>query len=268
MNYFRRTSFSLSQWKEIADHCKSMGVAFMSSPFSLEAVDLLEEVGVQVYKIPSGEVTNLPLLEKIARTGKKVYLSSGMSNWLELDNAVSILKIGCLVEIMQCTSAYPCPPEQVGLNVMLQMRDRYNLPYGFSDHTLGFAASISAVALGATVIEKHFTFSKLMYGSDAQHSMEPAEFKRFCEDIKEAAVIRYHPVDKNDLSRFKDMKSIFEKSVVCAADISAGHELTLVDLAFKKPGDGISAADFSKLLGLKVKRSLPANHKFSWKDFE
>jgi N,N'-diacetyllegionaminate synthase len=268
MDYFRRTSFSISQWKKIAAHCKSVEVEFMSSPFSLEAVDLLEEVGVEAYKIPSGEVTNLPLLEKIAGTQKKVYLSSGMSNWYELDRAVRTLSVSGSLKVMQCTSSYPCKPEQVGLNVMLEMRDRYNLPYGFSDHSLGFAASISAVALGASVIEKHFTFSKLMYGSDAQHSMEPNDFKRFCEDVREAAVIRSNPIDKNDLSQLQDMKNIFEKSIVSATEIPAGHKLTIADLAFKKPGDGISAADFAKLLGLKLNRAIPINHKFSWKDFE
>lgn len=266
LEYFRRTAFSKSQWQEIARHCKENGVGFLSSPFALEAVDLLEEIGLEAYKIPSGEVSNLPLLEEVAKTGKPVYLSSGMSNWSELDAAVDILrKTGPLV-IMQCSSIYPCPPEQVGLNVMQAMAERYGIPVGYSDHTLGVAACISAVALGAVVVEKHFTFSKLMYGSDAAHSMEPDEFKTFCATVKEAATIVENPVDKDDMSRYRNMKNIFEKSVVSMHALSSGSIITQADLAFKKPGDGISAACYSDLIGKRVLHDVPADHKFNWED--
>ena len=167
MEYFRRTGFSVPQWKELKAHAREVGVGFLSSPFSEAAVDLLEEVGVDAYKIPSGEVTNLPMLERVAATGKPCYLSSGMSDWAELDAAVGALRPGGPLVVMQCTSAYPCPPERVGLNVIGEMAARWGLPVGFSDHTLGPAAAIAAVAVGAVVVEKHFTFSRLMYGSDA-----------------------------------------------------------------------------------------------------
>jgi len=267
-DYFRRTAFSLSQWRQIAQHCVEHGVRFLSSPFSLEAVDLLEEVGVELYKIPSGEVTNLPLLERVASTGKPVYLSSGMSNWPELDLAVATLQKGGPLTVMQCSSAYPCPPEHVGLNVMLEMQERYKLPIGLSDHTLGHAAGISAAALGATVIEKHFTFSRLMYGSDALHSLEPMEFKAFCSQVIEAAIIRTNPVEKNDLRDYLDMKRIFEKSVVTARAIGAGQTLQLADLAFKKPGDGIPASRYKELLGREVRHALAPDHKFTIEDLK
>lgn len=266
MEYFHRTAFSLPQWKQVAQHCLEHGIRFLSSPFSLEAVDLLEEVGLEIYKIPSGEVSNLPLLERVAATGKKVYLSSGMSNWAELDQAVSALRKGGPLVIMQCSSAYPCAPARVGLNVMLEMQQRYGLPVGLSDHTLGHAACISAAALGATVVEKHFTFSRLMYGSDAQHSLEPDEFKAFCSHVKEAAIIRANPVDKDDLQYYQDMKRIFEKSVVTARAVQAGHSLQFADLAFKKPGDGIPAARYTELLGRQVRHTLAPNHKITWED--
>ncbi len=268
IDYFRRTAFSLEQWKRIAKHCVENRVQFLSSPFSLEAVDLLEAVGVESYKIPSGEVSNTPLLERVAATGKAVFLSSGMSNWAELDQAVAVLNRGGPLTIMQCSSAYPCPPERVGLNVMLQMRERYGIPVGFSDHTLGQAACISAVALGASVVEKHFTFSRMMYGSDAKHSMEPAEFKAFCENVKEAALIRTHPVDKDDLGDYLEMKRIFEKSVVTARAVAAGQSLQAEDLAFKKPGDGIPASRHQELLGRLVRHSLAPDHKLSWQDLK
>ena len=267
LEYFRRTAFSLEQWKEIAAHCAAQGVGFLSSPFALEAVDLLEEVGIESYKIPSGEVSNLPLLEKVAATGKTVYLSSGMSNWAELDAAVTVLRKGGPLVVMQCSSAYPCPPERVGLNILQAMAKRYDLPVGFSDHTLGMAACVSAAALGAVVVEKHFTFSKLMYGSDAQNSMEPAEFKAFCATVREAAAIFANPIDKDDLSAYYDMKNIFEKSIVAVRALRAGDVLTQADLAFKKPGDGIGAARYSELIGKRVLHDVPANHKFIWEDF-
>src|ERR1700733_9456425 len=158
--YFRRTAFSKEKWTQLAAHCATHGVAFLSSPFSLEAVDLLETVGVAAYKVPSGEVTNLPLLDRIAATRKPVYLSSGMSDWQELDRAVAALGHGGTVTVLQCSSAYPCPEERVGLNVLGEMARRWNLPVGLSDHTDGIAAGVAAAALGASAIEKHFTFSR------------------------------------------------------------------------------------------------------------
>ncbi len=266
IDYFRRTAFSLKEWLKISDHCKLNNVRFLSSPFSLEAVDLLEQVGVDSYKIPSGEVTNVPLLERVSETSKTVYLSSGMSNWFELDNAVNILKNCPKLVPMQCTSSYPCKPEMVGLNIIKQMMERYNLEVGFSDHTIGFAAAISAVALGSTVIEKHFTFSKLMYGSDAANSMEPNEFEVFCSSLREAAVMRANKIDKDNLDAFKDMKKIFEKSIVSSAYLKKSKKLCKNDLAFKKPGDGISASLYKKVLGKILKKDLPKNAKISWDD--
>lgn len=264
--YFRRTGFSLEQWQALKTRCDELGVMFLSSPFSLEAVDLLEQVGMPVYKIPSGEVSNLPLLERVRATGKPVLLSSGMSGWAEMDAAVAILSGGGPVTVMQCSSAYPCPPERVGLNVMVEMGRRYNLPMGYSDHTLGHAACFAACALGAVVIEKHFTFSRLMYGSDARHSMEPADFKRLAEGLGEIRAMLAHPVDKDDLSPYSEMKRIFEKSVVAARFLSVGTVLAEADLAFKKPGDGITAASWRDLIGHRVTRDLAADHKFSWDD--
>ncbi len=266
MDYFRRTSFSFDQWCKLAGHARERGATFLSSPFSIEAVDLLENVGIPAYKIPSGEVSNLPLLERIAATGKPVLLSSGMSDWIELDAAVSVLRNACEVTVLQCSSAYPCPPGQVGLNVIAQMRRRYGLAVGFSDHTLGIAAPVAAAALGATVIEKHFTFSKLMYGSDARNSMEPAEFKILCAALREVWSIMEQPVDKGDVSAYREMKSIFEKSVVTATAIKAGTLLSRDMLAFKKPGDGIAAARWHEVAGRIVTRNLPSDHKLTKED--
>jgi N,N'-diacetyllegionaminate synthase len=266
MAYFRRTGFSPDQWRQLHEACRRCGVAFLSSPFSLEAVDLLEEVGVAAYKVPSGEVSNIPLLERIAATGKAVLLSSGMSSWDEVDAAVVALRPGGPVTLLQCSSAYPCPPENVGLNVLAEMGARYGLPVGLSDHTSGPAAALAAAALGATVIEKHFAFSRLMYGSDAANSMEPEEFRRMAQGLREIWTMLAHPVDKDDVSKYVDMKRIFEKSVVTARPLTEGHFLTPQDLAFKKPGDGIPAARWRELVGCRLRRAAPADHKLTPED--
>lgn len=266
--YFHRTGFTLPQWKELAAQARALGITFLSSPFSLEAVDLLEVVGVSAYKIPSGEVSNLPLLRRVARTGKPVLLSSGMSGWDEMDAAVEALKGSGPVAVMQCSSAYPCPPERVGLNVLGEMATRYDLPVGFSDHTMGCAAAFAAAALGARFVEKHFTFSRLMYGSDARHSMEPAEFQVFTQGLHDIWTMLDHPVDKGDTTPYREMKVIFEKSVVTAVPVAAGTVLDERHLAYKKPGDGIPAARAGDLLGRRAARDLLADHKLAWRDLD
>jgi N,N'-diacetyllegionaminate synthase len=266
LDYFKRTAFTMEQWIKIKEVCRSEDVKFLSSPFSLEAVDLLEEIGIDTYKIPSGEVSNIPLLTYVAKTGKPVIVSSGMSNWKELDEAVNVLSSGGPLSVMQCTSAYPCPPEKVGLNIIREMIGRWNLPIGYSDHTLGDAASFAAAALGATFIEKHFTFSKLMYGSDAANSMEPADFKRFCNGLKDIWKMLESPVNKNDLSDLTDMKRIFEKSIVTNKPLSSGDVITARDLAYKKPGDGIPASQWMEIIGRKVNREIPMNYKLRPED--
>ena len=265
LEYFKRTSFSLSQWKELKKIAEENNLMFLSSPFSLEAVDLLEKLNLFGYKIPSGEVTNLPLLEKIATLDKPVFLSTGMSDWDELDAAVAIFK-DCDLTIMQCSSMYPCPSENVGLNVILEMKKRYKYRVGFSDHSDGIAASISAVAFGAKVIEKHFTFSKKMYGSDARHSMEPDEFSLFCKEIKNAWNILENPIDKNDTKPYKDIKKIFQKSIVAACYIPKNTIINMQHLAFKKPGDGILANKYREILGHKTVLKIQKNQKIGFKD--
>jgi len=266
--YFQRTGFTLEQWRELKAHCDAHGVMFLSSPFSEEAVDLLEDVGLAQYKIPSGEVTNLPMLEKIARLGKPVILSSGMSSWEELDRAVEVIRLhNAPLTVLQCTSEYPCPYEKVGLNVMLEMAERYGVPVGLSDHTLTNYAVFAAVTLGATVIEKHFTFSRLMYGSDAPHSLEPDEMRDLVQGVRAIETILASPVEKR-AEPYQEMKEIFEKSLVAAVDIPAGTMLTREVIAIKKPGTGISAARLEEFIGRKVVREVKAGRLLAEEDFE
>ena len=267
--YFERTAFNEQQWKELKNICELNNVTFMSSPFSIEALKMLERIKAKIYKIPSGEINNIPLIEELAKTNKPILISSGMSSWEELDLAVEILVRKCPLTIMQCTSNYPCPSEKVGLNIITDIKKRYGkkVKVGFSDHTLGFNASIAAATLGATVIEKHFTFSKYMYGSDASLAMEPKEFKILCDELRSLWISLKNPVNKNDLSNVNSMKRIFEKSIVSARDIKKGQKLIFKDLAFKKPGIGIPPKEYNKLIGLQVKFNIPKDHIFEYQDF-
>lgn len=258
--YFERTGFSLPQWKELKAHADSIGIEFMSSPFSIEAVELLEEVGVKRYKIPSGEITNLPLLAVAAKTGKQIILSSGMSSWEELDAAVNtVCAINKDIAVLQCTSEYPCPYEQVGLNLLSEMQQRYKCPVGFSDHTLTIFAPLAAVQAGATIIEKHLTITRQMYGSDAKHSLEPGEFTTMVEGIRAVELMMSHHVDKSDVSRFQSMKEIFQKSVVSVKDLKKGAVITESDVAAKKPGTGIPAAEIQNVIGRTVAHDIAAD---------
>jgi N,N'-diacetyllegionaminate synthase len=265
--YFARTAFTPAQLRELAACAADVGVEFLSSPFSVEAVAVLEEVGIPRYKIPSGEVTNLPLLQAVAATGKPVLLSSGMSTWAELDEAVRTLGAAD-VTLLQCTSMYPCPDERVGLNVLGEMRARYGRPVGFSDHTLDAWAPLAAVALGATVVEKHFTFSRLMYGSDARHSMEPADLAALVRGIRAVERMLASPVDKDDLSGLDVMKRTFEKSLVTLRDVDAGTALGPEMVGVKKPGTGIPPRHLGEVVGRRARRHLPAETVLQWDDLE
>lgn len=267
-DYFRRTSFSLEQWRLLKQHCDENNVVFLSSPFSDEAVDLLEQVELAQYKIPSGEVTNLPMVEKIARLGKPVILSSGMSSWDEVDRAVDgIRKFNQQITILQCTSEYPCPYEQVGLNVMVEMADRYQVPVGLSDHTLTNYAVFAAVTLGAVVIEKHFTFSRKMYGSDAIHSLEPDEMVDLVHGVRAIEEILSSNVDKDQIQPYVEMKNIFEKSLVAVEGIPADTLITRNMIGIKKPGTGISAARLNEVIGRKTRHAIPEGRLLAETDF-
>ena len=270
--YFERTSFTLEQWKALKDYSeKDLGINFFSSPFSLEAVDLLEKVGMDTYKIASGEVNNIPLLEKIAKTGKRVLLSSGMSNWMELDEAVDTLQSnGCKdLVVLQCTSEYPCPPEEAGLNLIGEIKKRYkDITVGYSDHTMGIAVPLAAAIKGARVIEKHFTLSQKMYGSDAMNSTEPEEFKNLVDEIRKVEIVLSNDIDKDEkVKSLGEMKMTFEKSIVSSGPLKKSDIISFDDLSFKKPGNGIPARMYKEIIGKKLNKSINKDYKFKLEDF-
>ena len=254
-DYWKRMEFTLEQWKGIKAHCDAVGLDFICSPFSNMAVDWLEEIGVKIYKVGSGEVNNFLLLEKIAQTGKPVIISSGMSNFKELDQTVAFLKNKKVAfSILQCTTAYPTKPEQYGFGVMQELSDRYQVPVGFSDHSAKVSTGIAAVALGASIIEFHVVFHRAMFGPDAIASLTLEETKQLAEAVHDIYLAQNSALDKNNNEYFSTLKTIFEKSLAINKNLPAGHTLTFADLESKKPkGYGISAADFQQVIGRKLK---------------
>ena len=256
--YFQRTAFSDEQWATLKRACEAAGIDFLCSVFSLEALERLERLGAERYKIGSGEVTNLELIRRVAATGKPVLLTSGMSSWSELDDAVHAA--GENVTVLQCTSEYPTPPERVGLNVLAELRERYGRPVGLSDHSLGNYAAFAAVALGATTIEKHFTLSNDLYGPDAAMASEPDELEELVDGVRSIEAMLASPVDKDELREdIREMKRVFEKSVVTVDNIPAGSRIEREMLAAKKPGTGIPAARIDDVVGRTARIDLPAD---------
>ena len=259
--YWERMSFTPVQWKAIGAYTKSKGLEFISSPFSNAAVDVLEDAEVDRYKIGSGEVTNLLLLEKVAKTGKPVIISSGMSSLDELDCAVKFLiDRQVKVSILQCTSAYPTQPNQYGLNVITELKQKYpSLPIGFSDHSGSLSACIAATAFGAELLEFHVVFHKAIFGPDVKASLTLEETKELIKCCSEVQHALKSPINKTETKHFESLKQIFEKSLAVNKDLSKGHVLTFDDLEAKKPkGYGIDAADYKSVIGRELNKSLVA----------
>lgn len=253
-DYWKRMEFTLEQWKEIKAHCDKVGLDFICSPFSNLAVDWLEEIGVKYYKIGSGEVNNLLLLEKIAKTKKPVIISSGMSSFSELDQTVNFLKERKVdFSILQCTTSYPTQPEQYGFNVIQELKERYQVKVGFSDHSAKISTNIAAVALGAEILEFHVVFDRKMFGPDAKSSLTLDEVSQLVEGVNATYKAIQNPIDKNTNEQFSELKSIFEKSLAINKDLPKGHVISFEDLEAKKPkGYGIDALKFQDLIGKKL----------------
>lgn len=269
-DYWKRMEFSEEHWHGLAAHARDKGLLFMSSAFSLEAVDLLERVGVPAWKVGAGEITNLAMIDRMARTGKPVLLSSGMSEWADLDAAVAQVRShGAPVGVFQCTTAYPCPPEKMGLNVMAELRQRYRCPAGLSDHSGKIYAGLAAAALGAEMIEVHVTLSRECFGPDVPASLTTGELAQLAEGVDFIGRSLRSPVDKTKMaSELSGLKSIFGKSVVAARDLPAGWELSESDLALKKPGTGLAPARLPGLLRRRLARPVAANTLLSEEDIE
>lgn len=251
----KKLLLSYDEFIALSDYCKEVGINFLSTPFDIQSIHFLDDIGVDIWKIPSGEITNLPYLIEIARTNKKIILSSGMSTMEEVRNAVNVLKEHGAGEIslLHCTTEYPTPYEDVNLNAMKTMEKEFGLPVGYSDHTQGIEVPIAAVAMGATIIEKHFTLDKTMEGPDHRASLEPDELAQMVTSIRNIEKAMGDGVKTPAQSEIKNIE-IARKSIVAKTSIKKGDELTEENLTTKRPGNGISPMKWFDVLGTKAVR--------------
>jgi N-acetylneuraminate synthase len=267
-DYWRRMEFSAEQWHGLKQRAEEHGMYFLSSAFSVEAVDLLERVGVAAWKVASGEVSNPVLFQRMADARLPFIVSTGMSPWSEIDTAVAEVKAKHLpIAVLQCTSRYPTPPEKLGLNVLAELRDRYGCTVGLSDHSGKIAAGLAAVALGARIIEVHFAFSREMFGPDVPVSLTVEELRQLVDGVRFVETALAHPVDKDtEATDLGAMRDLFTKSVVLRTPRPAGTVLKAEHLAAKKPGTGIPAQQVAKVIGRRLARDKDASSPLSWED--
>jgi len=271
-DYWKRMEFSAEQWIAIKQHCEEVGLEFLVSPFSVAAVRLLEQLGVNRYKIASGEVRNYLMLEHIARSGKDIWISTGMSNYEEIGELLSFLDGRGASDnrvLFQCTTAYPTPAEQLGLNVLTELADRFKLPVGLSDHSGSIVPSLAAATLGARYLECHVVYDKSMFGPDAKASLTVQEFSDMVSAVRFVERAMSNPVDKDNTQGFDELRKMFGKSLATSVPLEVGDTLTLDMLESKKPADmGIPAESFRDVIGKRVKRELAVNEFINWGDLD
>jgi N,N'-diacetyllegionaminate synthase len=269
-DYWKRMEFREDQWHGLKQHAVERQLMFLSSPFSLEAVALLERVGVAAWKVASGEVSNGPMFERMAATGLPILLSTGMSSLDEIDATVAHIKAKRLpVAVLQCTSMYPTPPEKIGLNVIPFFRERYHCAVGLSDHSGTIYAGLAAATLGIEVLEVHLTLSRDAFGPDVPASLTTSELSHLVDGIRAIETMKANPVDKDEMARdMAPMRDLFTKSVVARVDLPEGTRLQKAHLTVKKPGTGISANRLPDLVGRRVRRLIKADELLQEEDFE
>jgi len=270
MDYWKRMEFSEAQWSGLREHARKRDLCFISSPFSLEAAQLLIRVGVDAWKVASGEISNPDLLDAMCATGLPIMLSTGMSPSGEIDAAVErIRKSGAPMAVMQCTSIYPCPPELVGINLIPTFRERYGCAVGLSDHSATIYPGLAAATLGIEVLEVHLTLSREMFGPDVIASITPSEMRQLVEGIRFIERMRANPIDKNELPEsVTSLRDIFMKSVVVREDLPAGTVLREEHLTTKKPGSGIPASELPSLVGRRLRNAVGRDTLLSPEDLE
>ena len=268
--YWQRMEFTEAEWHGLAEHAAERKLIFLSSPFSHDAVALLTRVGMAMWKVPSGEVGNVPLLDAMIATGRPLLLSSGMSPIAELDKAVErIRRAGNTLAVLQCTTAYPCPPERVGLNMIPFFRDRYECFVGLSDHSGTIYPGIAAATLGSEIVEVHITMSRGMFGPDVRASVTIEELRQLVEGIRFVERMRANPVDKDAVAAdMAPLRAIFTKSLVARQPLAAGTVLTEAHVAFKKPGTGIPAERVNEVLGRTIRRDIGPDEMIREEDLE
>ena len=250
LEMLRHLELSEDAHREVCDYCVVKGITFLSTPFDADSADFLETLHVPAFKISSGDLTNLPLLEHIARKGRPVILSTGMATLQEVRDAVNtISEAGCReLILLHCVTNYPASPSEINLRAMTTMRDEFGVPVGFSDHTEGTVISLAAVALGATVIEKHFTLDRNFHGPDHKASLEPEELQSLIKGIRAIEVSLGDGEKCPTPSEFETAK-IARRSIIAATDIPAGSTLRSDSLVLKRPGTGLPPSMLKSLVG-------------------
>ncbi len=262
----KKLELSKSEFRALKKHADKVGITFLVSPFDEEAVDFLDGLGVPAFKVASGELTNLPFLEYVARKNKPIILSTGMSTLQEIKEAVATIKktANKKIILLHCVSNYPAKLEDSNLKAIHTMKKSFNLPVGYSDHTIGISASIAAAALGACLIEKHFTLDKNLPGPDHRASAEPDELKELVRRVREVEAV-LGSAEKKPAKSEIEIKLIARKSIVAKTNIKKGTIITKAMLTCKRPGDGLAPKFLDKVVGRVAKTDIKKDEKITWK---
>jgi len=254
----KKLQLSFDEFEKLYRYCKKIKIEFISSAFDLESLFFLKKLGIRIFKIPSGEITNLPYLELLGKFNKKIILSSGMSNMMEIKKALKILinngTVKKNITVLHCHSGYPTSFEDVNLFAMQEIKRKLNIEIGYSDHTNGIEVSLAAVSLGAKIIEKHFTLNKLDKGPDHKASLDPVEFKSLVESIRNIEKC-FGTNIKIATRAEKSNMLVVRKSLIASKDIKIGEKFTSDNIAVKRPGTGISPMNWYKFIGKKAKKN-------------
>jgi N,N'-diacetyllegionaminate synthase len=268
----KKIHLPLDSYKELKHYCEEIvGIKFLSTPFDHVSIELLNDLGIDIFKIPSGEVTNLPYLQRIAQLGKKIIISTGMCNLSEIEFALdTLLENGAKIEditVLHCNTDYPSPFIDVNLKAMNTIKNAFGVKVGYSDHTPGIEVPIAAVALGAEVIEKHFTLDKTMKGPDHLASLDPVELKQMIQSIRNIEIALGNGIKKASPSEEKNIV-IARRSIHLNKEVKIGDIIKSGDLIMKRPGDGISPILIKEVIGKKAKNNLKLDYKITWSDIE
>ncbi|UOB21233.1 N-acetylneuraminate synthase [Macrococcus armenti] len=252
----KKLELDYSKHKELQEFANSFGIDFLSSAFDLDSIDLLEELNMPIYKIPSGEINNVPYLEKIAQTGKPIILSTGMCKLADIEFAIELINENnnSNITILHCSTEYPTPMVEVNLKAMNTIESAFNYPIGYSDHTKGITIPIAAVARGAKVIEKHFTLDKNMEGPDHKASLEPRELTEMVNQIRAVEIALGDGIKRPSNTEIENMK-VVRKSIVASKEIKKGEIFTSENLTLKRPGTGISPKQWYDIIGKESKEN-------------
>jgi len=269
-DYWIRTSFTEKQWAGLKQHAEDKNLIFMSTPFSIEAVQMLRRIGVKVWKIGSGETNNILMLDELAEKNEPILLSSGMSYLKELDVSVKRLKDKDVpLLLMQCTNRYPCPPEKLGLNIISDYGKRYKIPIGFSDHSGEVGPCLAAVTMGAKAIEVHVTWHPACFGPDVKASLRLEGLSLLTKNVRIIEQAISNPVDKDLMAEeMNDMRLLFTKGLVAKCDIAKGETITKNNIDAKKPCAGIPVNEYEKIIGKSTNCFIEKGKSIDWKDIQ